>query len=524
MLALPMPHLLDVLALHGHWDDVLILGRWKGWFHCLPASIQAALHPVQGLHQDTWPVQISSSSLQEIADHLSELVLATGQTKCILSVKAVKYLHAAAASLQPGFSGALNSASAQRFRYSDLDLIQTLLLCRQVHNNSRLPEVLEQAVRIALPSLAGAVSSLFSGLQSQRVPSPSTLSRASFLLDAALSFCDHQPAGPHIRYGMADSSPQHKKDWLLSMYDEINVESVIPAFRAVSALSLGQGETEEHETTIVQSLSRHNCLPQALGSGARSVAHKAKALLFAWSLGHPLQHFRDTLPLFRESFLAFVSDMGRLAQFQCAQAEQDLLPEWFGRSKEEEPLQCHETCADDGNLDEEPLQIDGVWEAASSLEHEQLQVDGVLEAASSLGHEHLQVDGVLEAAGSLEEENLQVDGVMEAAGSLDLGMGGSENLLSADAIVADCNMGVMDTKIAVLLTMPMSGKEAHQCGIDFMRSLKQEQASQASFVAWAKRGLLFLQTSLKNICVNTMGFALISEVVFWPISFFHAVI
>ena len=139
-----------------------------------------------------------------------------------------------------------------------------------------------------------------------------------------------------IRYGIADSSPQKGKDWLLSSYDEICVEDVVPAFEAFFEIVRVHVQREELDVGPVHDRFRsavRRCfsIPTALGSGATSLSHKRSSLLYAWSVGRPRESLAESLSMFVRSFYGFCSDMGTelgTAEYAYIKDISRLLPSW----------------------------------------------------------------------------------------------------------------------------------------------------------------------------------------------------
>eukprot|EP00969_Alexandrium_andersonii_P335926 14847461-Alexandrium_andersonii.AAC.1 len=150
---------------------------------------------------------------------------------------------------------------------------------------------------------------------SMAIPSPATICRARLLLDAAMQLERHRL--PHwsefIRFGLADSSPQKRRDWLLSCYDEIDVRNLVPAFEAVTLLARGGVDAsrwDDLHATLLGSIRRHNSIPTALASGNTSLVHKVQRLVYSWSLGRCTGDINESLARFLASFFGFCSDLG----------------------------------------------------------------------------------------------------------------------------------------------------------------------------------------------------------------------
>ena len=122
-----------------------------------------------------------------------------------------------------------------------------------------------------------------------------------------------------MRFGGADSSPQHGCNWLLSSCVYISRDAVIPTFRALQrlilasrAIPLGCVEVAESaqsvtgHDTVLRNLTKEHDLPAALGHGAEDTAHKCAALLHKWALRVGQRENSRSTPL----PFSFCSDMG----------------------------------------------------------------------------------------------------------------------------------------------------------------------------------------------------------------------
>jgi hypothetical protein len=201
-----------------------------------------------------------------------------------------------------------------------------------------------------------------------------------------------------FRFGWADSSPQHQRDWLLCSHDWIYEHDVEAAAAAVDALvaerreeesrrAAAEGSDEEDDDDVYEgdvhqqhqdrwqklnqvlwdSLHRHDHPPAALGQCATSIAHKVAALCLMWGLEVPIAFFT----VFLHSFCAFTTDMGTelgVSEFQLESA-QALMPFWM------RPV----VVVSDVDVDDQRLPSDTVTPAASSaLLPNSLTIPGML--------------------------------------------------------------------------------------------------------------------------------------------------
>ena len=219
-------------------------------------------------------------------------------------------------------------------------------ICIYIHNKSAHTlggpkDALLRSCLVGYPGLQDAVEAAFNDGRTS-MPDKSTISRARVLIDCAYTVCERKRETPALRFGLADSSPQKGFDYLLSCFDEVRATDVISIFRSVnfmierqSLLLAGQpiDEAESIRThqVVRRGILRRHGLPRALGSGAASAAHKAGALLMAWSAGRDRTDLEARSRDFTSSFMAFCTDMGTelgLAEFRV-ESHLSLLPDWF---------------------------------------------------------------------------------------------------------------------------------------------------------------------------------------------------
>jgi hypothetical protein len=174
-------------------------------------------------------------------------------------------------------------------------------------------------------------------------------------LDIALIFLRREQLQQSdcIRAGWSDSSPIAGYDWIWSQFHEIPRTKVIATFNAVSALTQAIAERvcelsvdeegDAHQDgevmdaawtpwlqTIQANILEHISTPAALGSGHRSLAHKASAEVYKWGLQEP----PGQLVAHATSYIAHCSDMGvelGLPDFTIQGQCESLLPSWFHR-------------------------------------------------------------------------------------------------------------------------------------------------------------------------------------------------
>ena len=281
--------------------------------------------------------------------------------------QSVQFLETAALGLRGHISVVGTGRDRSKFIYSSALLLDVLRMCRHIKGNN-LKQVLQRAVNIVFPHiLQSAVRNLFSG-EGLMLPSKATRHRSRLSLDTAMIMLFRQDlsATTRLRFGWADSSPQHSRDWLLSAHDSIleadlarvasAVDRLIDARIRREAHSRGgdhhnAGEIEENadsdeddqeemlrEQTVAQdheflmlAIQRHDHVPTVLGRGGVKAADKVAALLHAWAL-----ESADLASLlsFTRSHRSFTTDMGTelsVASFESISIH-SLLPPWLPKN------------------------------------------------------------------------------------------------------------------------------------------------------------------------------------------------
>ena len=248
-------------------------------------------------------------------------------------------------------------------------------------NLSKLPDLIERCFRIALPKgLQGPVQ------KRRKLPSRSLLFRYEIGLDMALSILQQKSntlAEKYRRWGLADSSPQARFDWLISQYREIK-ESLIPeVFEATVALERLITEhvrdtVEErvvHEAgtrrppikfhvedswkpllaTVGSSIREHVNQPMAVAYGHRGVSDKAAAQTLAWALLCP--DGAETMQAHADSYVSQTGDMGTELSIPRLHVEKgctSLLPAWMDREPMVTNLDIPNVAADADHAEEAP--------------------------------------------------------------------------------------------------------------------------------------------------------------------------
>ena len=118
-----------------------------------------------------------------------------------------------------------------------------------------------------------------------KVPKKASIHDYRLALDVSLFLLTQFTLGTFLRFGWADSSPQKRKDWLLSAYDEILESLLVPAFRATQSMCRARHDERsgrpldvviflEQVSVVAPAISRHDDPPSALGQGATNLPSK----------------------------------------------------------------------------------------------------------------------------------------------------------------------------------------------------------------------------------------------------------
>ena len=271
-----------LLVQKGAWHHLLLLTRWNLADNVIPDAAHYELQDKTGQHVQQTHEPLHPEDLDQLLEHVREKAsVATGGDIIRVLEHQAAALTSFARSLREEGRDAMLPTSA--LTYSTAGLVRTLLLSRHLCDSTSLPNVIQQAVSMVLPTMEDSVSQMFTESQS-RFPSSSTISRARVVLDASMCLIENSPASSqsqHLRFGLADASPQKGVNWLLSAYDSVSLDKVIKTFRAVSDLILkGKGQADQDpdvsglEDVIFQNVRRQFCLPQGLGSGAATLPRK----------------------------------------------------------------------------------------------------------------------------------------------------------------------------------------------------------------------------------------------------------
>ena len=202
-----------------------------------------------------------------------------------------------------------------------------------------------EVIGILFPNLLG--QPLEDLLQQKRLfPSDSSKSAMHLFLDSALLLWrrEEEEQFDFIRFGGADSSPQHGHNWLLSSNFFIDRSNIVHVFRCLqcmiqdSSARLYSDDEQSHQSKqdhldLLNMLRREHDLPVALGHQAESTAHKCAAMLHKFAMRISVIDRRQKLRRFTSSFFSFCSDMSveiDIGDFKIDQGNlESLLPPWL---------------------------------------------------------------------------------------------------------------------------------------------------------------------------------------------------
>ena len=232
--------------------------------------------------------------------------------------------------------GRVNAAG--QLPYQASFLIKTLLMCSHLRDSADLKKVLRKAMDMALPkSLARElITKFFDSGEKVKIPKPSKLTRARFMLDAALmifnreinckDLCMQKPHSP-IRFAMVDSSVQGHYNLELLRVVSIDGDHVVDLFvDAMECLTEAERivielladrelqaadwmlylEAEEHRFQTMKSCMRLSLFP-AVALGNQQLYHKFHAVAHALFLE---TGSAQSLASFASQISAFCTDQG----------------------------------------------------------------------------------------------------------------------------------------------------------------------------------------------------------------------
>ena len=353
-----LPAVSATLAQKKLWSHALGFMRWKEFHPFVPVSLRPL--PAGSQHEPLLQddsLSMSADRSRQSAQRVREwsfMVLEHphGEEHRIALVQEVKYFTKCARSLTGG-----GSHCEDHFVYSAPIMAEVVRMSLLVRGHN-FDFVIRRAMSMSLlPGVASAVEQFLNNSAKPILHGKSTIHRARLSLDVALMLTIRRAVASMprvVRFGWADSSPQHQRDWLLSAHDWIKWEDLPKVAEAANGLVKLRLEreqrrrdgddssdsdrdgavagdkhdsTERWHETLFSCIHRHDHPPAALGHCATSLAHKIAALCHVWSLEVGAQ----CLARFSQRCFSFATDMGTelgISEF-AKQKPLDLLPYWM---------------------------------------------------------------------------------------------------------------------------------------------------------------------------------------------------
>lgn len=239
------------------------------------------------------------------------------------------------------------SAIVQRKSVYSSMVLRSILATRLIPSYVCMKTVCSKVISILFPNFLD--QPLEDLLQSKHLfPSDSSKHSMRLFLDSALLLWrrDEEEQHEFIRFGGADSSPQHGYNWLLSSNFFIDRKNIVHVFRCIqrmvedSCACISDGldreqsqQSKQDHLDVLSMVRREHDLPVALGHHAESTAHKCAAMLHKFAMRISMNDRREKLRRFTLSFFSFCSDMGveiGIGEFKVADGDlEPLLPNWL---------------------------------------------------------------------------------------------------------------------------------------------------------------------------------------------------
>ena len=245
---------------------------------------------------------------------------------------------------QEGRGGHWNALLGQRGHFSGVFIVQVLIMCffsrgtTASMGSDAVGYVVRKVTKTFAPEAQHYLEQLLRGF---RYPSPATVSRCRLYLDVAFmrymadkhsEMCD----GDVVLFGLADSSPQGGRNWLISEYMGVRGEHLQHVSEAITNLQMcargprqaGQAEAMKRwQQDIAEAMCHHCFPPAALGARHATLAHKAHAYMHQKRLESKSWHYVQKL---NECHFAVCSDAGVEAGLNRIEASVcDLFPYWM---------------------------------------------------------------------------------------------------------------------------------------------------------------------------------------------------
>ena len=361
-----IPSLIAQLVEQGVWTHVLGLLRWDALAVQMPESWQL----VEAKHEEPMDLREFELTAAKLTSHTNDIRRwaaaicgAHGEDERLTIEAVIRFFDGCSRAISGDGRYTATSLNGRKRVYDGAFLLHVLRACRLIKGDN-LHFVLKRCIQIAFPNIlhtALEASLNVSERAGVTLPSKATRHRYRLSLDVAIMLMDRKAyesdSKPLIRFGMADSSPQHSRDWLSCRCDAIYVHQLRECFEASNKLIAIRfhreqtrddndddddpddehdldGEHDRNAEFLASAIRKQDCIPSAMSRGHTTLADKASALLYMWMV--MLGHF-NLLFAFCSSFFAFTSDMGTeigLSDFRTVTFK-DLLPTWMLPEPEE---------------------------------------------------------------------------------------------------------------------------------------------------------------------------------------------
>lgn len=345
----PLYHLLAQRS----WGCIPCLGRWLNLARLLLPELQSNLGTLGSSMPDGRNGKLSIPAfrnlMMQIQSWAPKILQACADEEELLDLKcqfhsALAWILDVMVNLPRKDKAAI---SKKKEIYSSVFLVRTMLATRLIPSYVCMKQVATEVIGMLFPTLMD--QPLEALLQSKHLfPSDSSKHAMRLFLDSALLLWRRDEEANHefIRFGGADSSPQHGNNWLLSSNFFIDKKHVVHAFRCLHRMieeSDGRSsgvlfdeqslQSKQDHLDIISMLRREHDLPVALGHQAESTAHKCAAMLHKFAMRLDVNERLPRLRAFTSTFFSFCSDMGveiGVGDFRIDDGDlEPLLPSWL---------------------------------------------------------------------------------------------------------------------------------------------------------------------------------------------------
>ena len=355
-MSLPVPHVLYRLLSRLQWSIIPSLGRWRNLLKRLPPDIQSKMGLEGYQPPDRQQGQLTIAKLRTLMMQLQSWaprVLQTCDGDEEQRIDLQFQLHSAIRwllNVMANFPESGRAVVHDKRIYSSVFLVRSMLATRLIPAYVCMKSVCSEVIGSLFPNLLD--KPLQDLLASKHVfPSDSGKHMIRLFLDCALLFWrrGEEEQCDFVRFGGADSSPQHGYNWLLSTHFFVDKKHIVHVFRCLQRMiadsceraSSGviydeeaSAQSKQDHLDVLSMLRREHDLPVALGNQAESTAHKCAAMLHKFVMRISVGNRYSNLRKFTSSFFSFCSDMGVEIGIGDFRLDRDsdlkgLLPDWL---------------------------------------------------------------------------------------------------------------------------------------------------------------------------------------------------